>query len=247
MKIAPRNQSKFLPSLIIALSAASVQSTGLCQDYKPGDPINFGGAHKPMFQPKGSSSAPAMVPQAGTPAPDAGNAAAAGAPGGPPNNFLNTRSIPWRTGDPVTFGAAHKPYSPEDNKPPLSSPSTPVLPVAPVAQSLPLGGVPTAPQGAMPAYAAPASDGPQDLQARPGSVPQPSLGQSTNFSQAPTFSQPGAQPQTASHKQKPAKQPKPAKQSTPPVSANQANTAGGASNGNIFSHFWHFIFGSGSK
>ena len=244
MKMDSQARSKAAAAtLAIAITAVSLQPAAIGQDYRPGDPINFGGAHKPMFQPK--ASAPAMVPQASAPQPD--NASVNGAV---PNNFLNTRTIPWRTGDPVTFGGAHKPYSPDDNKPPQAAPS---IPVAPVAQSMPAFGAAAVQPGATQGYA-PATDGPQDLQARPGTMAPPSFGQPA-YAQAPTFSQPGVQPNSkqpaVSHKQKAPKPVKPPKQSAPPQNANQASTINGAGtapgNGNIFTHFWHFIFGGTSK
>ncbi|HEY9759088.1 MAG TPA: hypothetical protein V6C97_28235 [Oculatellaceae cyanobacterium] len=242
-------QSFLLAPTRLALILLVVQTKALCQDYKPGDPITFGSAHKSLFQPK-ANNAPLMVPQAAAPASDAGNTT-----GVVPNNFLNTRSIPWRTGDPVTFGAAHKPYSPDDNKPPQTSNSTPAAmpatniqstPVAPVAQSLTPVGVPArAAPIAVPAYA-PASDGPQDLQARPGSLPSATLGQPANISQ------PSAQPyaQTAAgHKQK--QKQKPPKQVANQVDTNQSSAAGSGStasgNGNVFTHFWHWVFGGGNR
>lgn len=243
---AKRGKQSFLVAPIgLALILTAIQTKALSQDYKPGDPITFGSAHKSMFQPK-VNSAPLMMPQSAAPTPDVGNTT-----GVVPNNFLNTRSIPWRTGDPVTFGAAHKPYSPDDNKPPQTSNSMPApniqsTPVAPVAQGLAPTGVPTAAApNAVPSYA-PASDGLQDLQARPGSLPAASFGQPASTGQ------PGAQPYaqtTAGHKQKQKQKQKPPKQVTNQVDVNQSSAAGigGTGSGNVFTHFWHWVFGGGNK
>ena len=92
------------------------------QDWKPGDPIPFGAAHKSMFD----TSTPAGLPGSsrvmapgtafgaspsavGTAGINPATSAAASAQPNAMDNFLNSRSIEWKPGDPVSFGAAHHP------------------------------------------------------------------------------------------------------------------------------------------
>ena len=221
------NFSVICPVLFVFCFLFGIISPSSSQDYKPGDPINFGAAHKPMFGGDAGSSrginfaapqAPAGVTLI-SPLPDA---AAAAAPPAVPNNFLNTRSIPWKPGDPVTFGGAHRPYTPEDDKPPVSSPTASV-PAAPAA--LPM--VPVTPASSMPASPA-VADG--DLREAPtvGSMPFAPIA----ARQAPV-AQNNAPPRTGA----PAKAQHPAKSHTKQSSANSSDS------GNFFSRAFHWIFG----
>jgi hypothetical protein len=106
------------PAIILSLLEHQAQG----QDWKPGDPIPFGAAHKSMFD----SSTPAGAPGSSrviSPGTAAGAlsvpayqqpAASQTTQQSPMDNFLNSRTIEWKPGDPVSFGAAHRP--PSNNK-----------------------------------------------------------------------------------------------------------------------------------
>jgi hypothetical protein len=121
----PRTQQNLKTLAILGASACYLcllHTPALAQDWKPGDPIPFGAAHKSMFD----TSAPAGVPGASrvlapgtasgaqssagaSPAMNPATSAAASAQPSAMDNFLNSRSIEWKPGDPVSFGAAHHP------------------------------------------------------------------------------------------------------------------------------------------
>ncbi len=233
-----------LPNETAALAKAAVLSAGSllilstwsvplasAQDYKPGDPITFGAAHKPMFGETGSTRSinfaapqtPAATPQAAAPPTSAGQSV--------PNNFLDTRSIPWKPGDPVTFGSAHRPYTPDDNRPPISAPATSYgAPVVPVSnQSIaPTASLPVMPQS-------PATiDG--DLREAP-----------TGKAQAANV-----QPANTSASNAPARKKRHTQKSTPIAAPSSGNGPGAtptmdqasaANSGNFFSRAFHWLFG----
>jgi hypothetical protein len=172
------------------------------QDWKPGDPIQFGAAHKSMFDaatPAGlPGSSRVVVPgtasgasslSTGSTGINPATSAAASAQPNAMDNFLNSRSIEWKPGDPVSFGAAHHPAATGksingDNNPSAieAMPSTPInTPVASPGglQGFPVGAPGTlngaVNPGAAGAMAQPALSGFNPAQT-PSSAPSPVIG-----------------------------------------------------------------------
>jgi hypothetical protein len=187
----PPSQCRLRTLAIIATSALSSNAflaPALAQDWKPGDPITFGAAHKSMFDNStpaglpGSSRVMAPGTAAGASSLGTGSAginpatsAAASAQPNAMDNFLNSRSIEWKPGDPVSFGAAHHPAATGksingDSNPSAieAMPSTPIS--TPVASP---GGLQGFPAGAINSAA--------------GAIPQPALS-GFNPAQAPSSS-----------------------------------------------------------
>jgi hypothetical protein len=210
-------------ALVISCILVGINSPSFSQDYKPGDPINFGAAHKPMFggdagSSRGINFAAPQTPAVTTPISPIPDAAAATGAQAVPNNFLNTRSIPWKPGDPVTLGSAHRPYTPEEDKPPVSSPTS-------SAAAPPL--VPITPVSSMPPSPTPA-DG--DLREAPTAGSMPTA--PTAARQAPVAQN---TPPAAATAQRPTKTKSHPKQ----------NAANSNDSGNFFSRAFHWIFGGG--
>jgi hypothetical protein len=139
------------PKTLVILGASAsfvmlLNTPALGQDWKPGDPIPFGAAHKSMFDTSTPVGAPgsSRVLSPGTTSSaqssagvsSAVNPATSAAASAQPNamdNFLNSRSIEWKPGDPVGFGTAHHPIATgksinDENNQSLNAvmPSTPI-------------------------------------------------------------------------------------------------------------------------
>jgi hypothetical protein len=119
--MSKRGTAQILRTLVFLGASTSyinaIQTPALGQDWKPGDPINFGAAHKSMFDSSTPAGAPgsSRVLSPGTTSgasPSAGvlpgTNAASGAQPSAMDNFLNSRTIEWKPGDPIPFGAAHR-------------------------------------------------------------------------------------------------------------------------------------------
>ena len=268
------SRSKRTTLAIFAASAffsIALLAPAQAQDWKPGDPIPFGAAHKSMFD----TSTPAGIPGSSrvmTPGTASGasssasgtvgiNPATSAAASAQPNamdNFLNSRSIEWKPGDPVSFGAVHHPAATGksingDNNPsavetmpsgfnpaqvPSSSPSpvigavnAPLQDLAPAPSSSPS----RAGQGIVPAVTA----------ATPSTMPgwAPVVPGTTGFSPANGGgSLPPSNPTSKKNKANKHN----ADQQTASQQQQKSNTASNqksGSSGNIFSRAFHRMFG----
>jgi hypothetical protein len=225
------------------------------QDWKPGDPIPFGSAHKSMFDNSAPAGAPgssrmitpgttsgASIPAGGSAGINPVTSAAASAQPNAMENFLNSRSIEWKPGDPVSFGSAHHPAASDksingdNNQTPVGGmPSTPIsFPLPPV-----IGAVNTPPQDLSPA---PSISGAVAGQGTiPAAMPSNTPGWAPAAPGGQGFS--GATGNSLTPSAPDGKKNKAIKNNANSDNSNKAHNKKSGSSGNIFSHALHWMFG----